>query len=185
MPEQRITVVVGNPRSPSRTQAIAERVVSELVTSPDVRVTTIDLAELADELFAPSSTAVSAALSTVAASHLAVFASPTYKGSYTGLLKAFLDRYGSNALAGVIAVPLHTGASLGHAMGTDVHLGTLLTELGAIVPGRGVYVATDDMGRLDATAAAEASRLRQNLERVRAFLPAIAPVPAVMPDPAH
>ena len=44
----------------------------------------------------------------VAAADIAIFASPTYKAAYTGLLKAFLDRYGSNGLAGVTAVPVMT-----------------------------------------------------------------------------
>jgi FMN reductase len=39
----------------------------------------------------------------IAASDIAIFASPTYKASDTGMLKAFLDRYGSNGLAGVVA----------------------------------------------------------------------------------
>jgi len=32
------------------------------------------------------------------------------KASYTGMLKAFFDRYGNNGLAGVTAVPVMTGA---------------------------------------------------------------------------
>ena len=40
-----------------------------------------------------------------------VAASPTYKATYTGMLKAFFDRYGSNGLAGLVAVPLMTGGA--------------------------------------------------------------------------
>ncbi len=45
----------------------------------------------------------------VAAADIANFASPTYQAAYTGMLKAFLDRYGGNGLAGTVAVPVMTG----------------------------------------------------------------------------
>jgi FMN reductase len=52
----------------------------------------------------------------VAASRLLVVASPTYKATCTGLLKAFLDRFPHQGLAGVTAVPLMLGASHAHAL---------------------------------------------------------------------
>ena len=63
----------------------------------------------------PSAAELSRLTAEVAAADIAVFASPTYKAAYTGLLKAFLDRYGSNGLAGTIAVPVMTGGWAGHA----------------------------------------------------------------------
>ncbi len=66
--------------------------------------------------------------------------SPTYKATYTGMLKAFFDRYGSNGLAGSVAVPLMTGGAPIHALAVEVHLRPLLVELGAAVPARGLYV---------------------------------------------
>jgi FMN reductase len=76
---------------------------------------------------------------------VAVFASPTYKASYTGLLKAFLDRYGSNGLAGVVAVPVMTGGWPGHLLAVEVHLRPVLVELGATVPARGLYVTEPEL----------------------------------------
>jgi FMN reductase len=89
----------------------------------------------------------------VAAADVAVFASPTYKACYTGMLKAFLDRYGSNGLAGVLAVPVMTGGWAGHTLAVEVHLRPVLVELGATVPARGLYVTEPELTDVDAAIA--------------------------------
>ena len=61
------------------------------------------------ELFAFPSEAADAAVELAKSSDLLVVASPTYKAAYTGLLKAYFDRFGSGALAGVVAIPLMLG----------------------------------------------------------------------------
>jgi flavin reductase like protein len=54
-----------------------------------------------------------------AASQLAVFARPTFKATYSGLLKLFLEQFDSGTgLAGVVAVPVMLGAGSVHADGT-------------------------------------------------------------------
>ncbi|MEV8610856.1 NAD(P)H-dependent oxidoreductase [Amycolatopsis sp. NPDC051373] len=63
------------------------------------------------EIFAWPSEVMSALTERVAGSDLVVIASPTYKATYTGLVKAFLDRYAAGALAGVTAIPVMTGGS--------------------------------------------------------------------------
>lgn len=69
-----------------------------------------------------------------------VVASPTYKASFTGLLKLFLDRFPSNALDGVVAVPLMLGAGPAHALAPEVFLKPVLAELGAVLPTRALYL---------------------------------------------
>jgi len=49
---------------------------------------------------------IDAALATVVGADLLIVASPTYKASYTGLLKAFVDRLPPRALLGRAALPL-------------------------------------------------------------------------------
>ena len=77
-----------------------------------------------------------------------MFASPTYKAAYTGLLKAFLDRYGNDGLAGVTAVGVMTGGWPGHLLAVEVHLRPVLVELGATVPARGLYVTEPELADL-------------------------------------
>ena len=84
---------------------------------------------------------------------IVIFASPTFKASYTGMLKAFLDRYGSNGLARTVAVPVMTGGWAGHYLAVEVHLRPVLVELGATVPARGLYVTEPELGEVDAAIA--------------------------------
>jgi FMN reductase len=137
-----IAVVVGNPKAGSRTlrvaQAVADVLGDRLGDTTDRVV--VDLAEVASQLFDYPSETVDGLLASVAASDVVIAASPTYKATYTGLLKVFFDRYGNNGLAGTVAVPVMTGAAPIHALAPEVHLRPLLVELGASTPTRGLYV---------------------------------------------
>lgn len=161
-----ISIVVGNPKPQSRTLHVAQTLVDKLfdTTAHDVEV--IDLAGHTDEIFAWPSGKMDRLNAQVASSDVAVFASPTYKASYTGLLKAFLDRYGANGLAGVTSIPVLTGADLAHSMGPTVNLAPLLTELGAIVPGRGFYFVVENMDRVGEIVQAAADEYAANLRRL-------------------
>ena len=133
-------VVVGNPRPGSRTLAAALRVSRELTgTEPDV---VVDLAQLGGALLDPQDPRVAGLVREVADVDLAVVASPTYKATYTGLLKVFLDRFApayGTGLSGV-AVPLMLGAARDHALAPELHLRPVLTEIGGTVVTPGLYV---------------------------------------------
>ena len=140
--------MVGVPAAPphvSVPSGVAPQVPAHLV---------IDLAEHASNLFEPSAAELSRLSAEVAAADIVIFASPTYKASYTGMLKAFLDRYGSNGLAGTVAVAVMTGGWPGHLLAVEVHLRPVLVELGATVPARGLYVTEAEFATLDAAIAA-------------------------------
>jgi FMN reductase len=146
-----IAVVVGNPKPGSRTlrvaQAVADALGGRLGHTTDRLV--VDLADVAGELFDYPSRTVDDLLASVAASRVLVVASPTYKATYTGLLKSFFDRYGNNALSGTVAVPVMTGAAPIHALAPEVFLRPLLVELGATTPTRGLYVTEQQFDDLD------------------------------------
>ncbi|ACU72677.1 NADPH-dependent FMN reductase [Catenulispora acidiphila DSM 44928] len=133
----RVGVVVGNPKPASRTYQAAVHLAERLAgRAPDL---TVDLAEYAG-LLDWSDAATAAAVAGVTDLDLLVVASPTYKASYTGLLKVFLDRFRADALAGVVAVPLMLGAGPGHAMAPEVFLKPVLAELSAVLPTRALYL---------------------------------------------
>lgn len=148
----RLVVVSGNPRPGSRTlaaaEAVARRLAPALGLSDRAPGDVVDLALLAPEVL-PGSPAVTAARQRVAGAHVVVVATPVYKASYTGLLKAFLDGYGPDALAGVVAVPVVVSASPAHAPAGEVHLRPVLVELGAVVPARTVAVTEAQLPDLD------------------------------------
>jgi FMN reductase len=150
-----IAVVTGNPKPASRTHSVALAVADALAKELPGAETgpVIDLAGYAPRLFDWADEELTALTAQVAAADIAVFASPTYKAAYTGLLKAFLDRYGSNGLAGVTAVPVMTGGWAGHLLAVEVHLRPVLVELGAAVPSRGLYVTEPELADLPAAVA--------------------------------
>ena len=146
-----IGVVVGNPKPRSRTRDVAEAVATAAagaagLTGSDRII--VDLADLGPSLFDWSSPDTKAAVDGIAACALVVVASPTYKASYTGLLKSFLDWYGTTGLRGVTVVPVMVGAGLQHALAVEVHLRPVLLEIGATLPTRGLYVTEAQLGDL-------------------------------------
>ncbi|MGY2704638.1 NADPH-dependent FMN reductase [Nocardioides sp. HB32] len=136
-PTARVSVVVGNPKPRSRTLAAATYLARELAGHQPDQV--VDLADLGRRLLDWQDALVGELVTEVGAADLVVVASPTYKGTYTGLLKLFLDRFATDGLGGV-AVSLMLGAGPGHALAPELTLRPVLTEIGGIVPARGLYV---------------------------------------------
>lgn len=138
----RVAVVCGNPKPKSRTLEAALFVAERLTgTAPDVL---LDLVDIGPHLLGWGDPVAADAVAAVRACDVGVFASPTYKGSYTGLLKLFLDQVPTDGLNGLLAFPLMLGAALGHAMAPDVFLKPVLVELGASCPARGLYLLETD-----------------------------------------
>jgi FMN reductase len=133
-----IAVVVGNPKPRSRTYQAAQLVAERLTGGPpDLG---LDLVDFGPALLDWSDPAVANAVAAVQASDLVIVASPTYKATYTGLLKLFLDRFGAGSLAGVTAVALMLGGDLRHSLAPEAFLKPVLTELGASCPTSGLFL---------------------------------------------
>lgn len=163
-----IVTLIGNPQPGSRTRLVAESVAAALASRLAASIEpTIELADVADELFRYPSETVDALRDRVLAADVLVVASPTYKATYTGLLKAFLDRFDSDSLRRVVAVPVLTIGSPAHALAVEVTLRPLLVELGASVPTRGIAFPASETERreeiVDAWADAEWPRLQHVL----------------------
>lgn len=136
-------VVVGNPKPNSRTLAAGVRLGRRLAKGPVAAV--VDVIGLGPGVLGFGDAAVREAMDTVAGADLAIVASPTFKGAYSGVLKAFLDQFATgNGLRGVTAVPLMLGAGLAHAMAPDLLLRPVLSEIGATVPTPGLFMLEDD-----------------------------------------
>ena len=145
-----VTVLVGNPRPRSRTWAAAHLVTRELTGRDPDRA--VDVADLGPGLLDRSDPAVAEAVAAVTASERLVVASPPYTATYTGLLKTYLDRIDTGALAGVVAVPVMLGGDLRHSLAADLLLKPVLVELGATCPTRGLFLVEADHDRPEALA---------------------------------
>jgi FMN reductase len=133
-----IAVVTGNPKPGSRTLAAATLVAEKLSGGPPDVV--VDIVELGAGLLGWGDPAVTAAVESVQKCDVVVVASPTFKATYTGLLKLFLDQVPADGLAGVVAVPLMLGAGAGHALAPELLLKPVLVEAGATCPTKGLFV---------------------------------------------
>lgn len=134
----KVAVVVGNPKPKSRTLDAATYVATELSgQAPDL---VVDLADLGTAILDWKDEKVAGLVADVGAADLVVFASPTYKAAYTGLLKLFLDRFATDTGLRGVAVPLMLGGGPGHALAPELTLRPVLTEIGGIVATKGLYV---------------------------------------------
>ncbi|WP_326628016.1 NAD(P)H-dependent oxidoreductase [Nonomuraea fuscirosea] len=133
----------------------------------------VDLSALGPHLLAPGAhPGVEVALELVREASVLVVASPTYKGTYTGLLKSFLDRLPPQALAGTAALPLLVMGDAKHALAVEVHLRPLLVELGASVPTPGLAFLEADFPRLEEVVAAWTDRIAPQVRAITALRPA-------------
>jgi FMN reductase len=149
------TVVAGNPKQASRTLDAGRLLVEALTGRPPDAV--VDVITLGPGLLGWGDEGVAAAVETVQESSLVVFASPTFKATYTGVLKLFLDQFaGGTGLAGVVSVPLMLGAGPAHALAPDVLLKPVLSELGGTCALPGLYLV--DAGYAEDPALGEYAR---------------------------
>ncbi|TAK68505.1 MAG: NADPH-dependent oxidoreductase [Actinomycetota bacterium] len=159
-----ISVVTGNPQRASRTHraavALADAVAAVL---PAAVQSSLDLGDLP----LGDVPAVAAAQgSALADAQIVVVASPTYKASYTGLLKVFLDYLPTGSLAGRVVLPLMTVGGPGHSLAAEVHLRPVLVELGALVPFRSLVLTAAELDGDTAPIAAYVDGIHPVLRRL-------------------
>jgi FMN reductase len=156
-----IAVVSGNPRPGSRTSTLAVAV-GEALAADGPAPAVIEVGALGPGLLTPGDAATAVALDQLLGASLLVIATPTYKGSYTGVLKVLLDQLPSQALAGKRAVPVVTAGIAPQAAAAEALLRQLLTELGAeVLPGLPVVEA--DLPGTDALAKAYAQQFHSRV----------------------
>jgi FMN reductase len=137
-----VVIIVGNPRTGSRTRHAAELVAQRLASGSTVDV--IEVAELGSGLLSWGDPAVAEAKERVGRADMLVVASPTYKGTYTGLLKLFLDQFAAGELGDVPTVALMLGGAQNHALAVEYTLKPVLVEIGCSCPAPGLYLLDSD-----------------------------------------
>ena len=153
--EIKIVTLVGNPKPASRTldvgKEIAGQIAKKLIDKgAQCGSEFIDIATLGAGLLDWNSKEVGEAVERTLAADLLIVATPTYKATYTGLLKLFLDRIQQNALLGHTAIPVMVAATPLHGLAGETHLRPLMVELGASCPTRAFFVLESQLDELPA-----------------------------------
>jgi FMN reductase len=135
-------VIVGNPKPQSRTRAAAELVAERLTGRAPEHV--VDVVDLGAGLLGWGDPKVAEAKEIVKGADSLVVASPTFKATYTGLLKLFLDQFGAGELNQVTTFALMLGGSPAHSLAPELTLRPVLVEIGASVPAPSLYLLDSD-----------------------------------------
>lgn len=127
-----VLVVSGSPAAISKSARLADHASDELAKA-GIETRHIRVRDLpAHALLAGDATdpAIARALALLDAADGVVFVTPTYKASYSGMMKTFIDLLPQRALAGKAVLPLAVGGSLAHVLMLDYAFRPVLHSLG-------------------------------------------------------
>lgn len=133
--------ISGSPSPHSRSRILLEHVLAHLAAH-GVATSLLDLSDLpADTLLARRrDPVVDAAVQQAAQASILVLATPVYRATYTGQLKAFLDLFPQAALQGRVVGLIATAASPAHALAIDHGLRPLVASLAGLSAAQAIYV---------------------------------------------
>lgn len=146
MAVMRAVLIAGSPGAQSSSRRIGELVL-QAPPLEAFETMTIELASLpADALLARGEdAAVTSALAEVERADIVVVATPIYRATYSGLLKAFFDLMPTDFLVGKVCVAVATGAGSGHRLAIDHGIRPLVASLGGLTAAAGIYATSDDL----------------------------------------
>ncbi|MDR7049442.1 FMN reductase [Duganella sp. 3397] len=148
-----ILLLGGSPAAVSSTGRLLDHVAEKLAERlgdirPGHRYTKVQVRELPAHALLQAETsdlAIKRAIAAVADADAVIIATPVYKASYTGLLKAFLDLLPQDGLAGKLVLPLATGGSQSHMLALDYALRPVLHALDARHVLAGIYATSSQL----------------------------------------
>lgn len=128
-----ILALTGSPSATSKSNRIVDQIGRRLATE-GYAVESLAVRDLPAESLLKldvNHPAIREALDKVAHARAIIIATPIYKASYSGLLKAFLDLLPQDGLIGKAVLPLASGGSLAHFLAIDYALRPVLAALDA------------------------------------------------------
>jgi len=161
----KIVGIVGSPSAESRSASLLEHVHSRLypIASSSQVVAVRALPSDALVLGHAANPAIRHALLAVADADVVIIATPIYKASYSGVLKAFLDLLPADALRGKTVLPLATGGSVSHLLALEYALKPVLAALGARDILDAVFATDAQLQRHDGTGHEPSSEVRERI----------------------
>jgi FMN reductase len=172
---RRIVVISSGLSQPSSTRLLADRLSAAVAAAlaargqtADVRV--VELREHARDIANALVTgfpsgALRDALDAVAGAHGVIAVTPTFRASYSGLFKSFIDVLDDDPLAGKPVLIAATGGSARHSLVLDHAMRPVFAYLRAVVVPTSVFAATEDW-----SGEAQSAPLRSRIERAAAEL---------------
>jgi FMN reductase len=176
-----ISVVTAGLSQPSSTRLLADRLAQATVTrladdGVTAEVQVIELRDLAHDVtnnlltgFAPPK--LEAAIEQLTASDGAIFVTPIFTTSYSGLFKSFIDVLDPDALTGLPVLLAATGGTERHSLALEYAMRPLFSYLHAVVVPTTVYAASSDWG---STGDASTGGLPERIDRAARELAALA-----------
>jgi FMN reductase len=138
----KIVIVSGSPTPTSRLHGVIELAKSTLleagITVEWIKVRDLPAEDLLHARF--DSEAIVQAAAKVAEADGVFVATPVYKASYTGVLKAFLDLLPQKGMQDKVVLPLAVGGTTAHLLSIDYALKPLMSVMGAKNILQGVFI---------------------------------------------
>lgn len=169
----KIVVISGSPTANSRLNGLLDEVRKSVENRKwEYNEVTVRLLPAEDLLHARfESPAIIEANRLVAEADGIVVATPIYKASYTGVLKAFLDLIPQKGLNNKTILPLAIGGSIAHLLAIDYALKPVLSVLGASNIVGGVYALDTQVIRHDEGGFDLVDELQERLqEKINAWI---------------
>jgi FMN reductase len=168
--QRTIAVVTAGLSQPSASRLLADQLAAAAVRELQrlgsrVDVHVIEVREyardVANSLVAGfASEPLTAALDAVAGADAVIVVAPTFRASFSGLFKSFIDVLDESALSGKPVLIGATGGTTRHSLVLEHSIRPVLTYMHAVVVPTSVFAATEDWA-----GGAESSSLRSRIER--------------------
>ncbi|HWU34674.1 MAG TPA: FMN reductase [Methylovorus sp.] len=170
-----VTAVAGSTSRPSRTLTLVEEIAARLGKHLPIELKLIELGELGPDLGASLSydsikPAVRQAIKDIETTDVLIFATPVYRGSYTGLLKHLFDLVHYEALIDVPVLLAATGGSLRHSLVIEHQLRPMFSFFQSLTLPVGVYAIESEFSNYKISNEALDQRIDLAIERALPFL---------------
>ncbi|TVX96450.1 NADPH-dependent FMN reductase [Cohnella terricola] len=162
-----IVIISGSPTPGSRLNGLIEFVEGKW-NEKGIKISHIRVADLPAEALLHANfkdEQILAALALVESASGVVIASPVYKASFTGILKAFLDLLPQTGLKGKVTLPLFIGGTIAHLLSLDYALKPVLSVLGSRNILAGVFAIDQWVQRLENGGFELSDELAERLDR--------------------
>jgi FMN reductase len=171
----KLVVVSAGLSQPSSTRLLADRLTTAVGQRLEAEVTVIELRDLAHDitnnlLTGFAAPKLAAAIESLSTADAAIFVTPIFTTSYSGLFKSFIDVLEPQALTDLPVLIAATGGTERHSLALDYAIRPLFAYLHAVVVPTAVYAASGDWGSVDAAAGG----LPERIDRAAGELAALA-----------